>query len=68
MNNRKNRKFDGSYEGVVCLKCQKMFQSVDRRTNRICHKCDLLNDRMYGLRTVTIGRLDGRSSPPVEPE
>ena len=48
---------------VVCLKCQKMFDSKDKRTNRICPKCNNLNNKAYGLRNVKSGRLDGRSGP-----
>jgi hypothetical protein len=57
---------DGTGDKVRCLKCQKMFESVDRRTNRICHKCNLLNGKAHGLRTLTTGRLDGRSRIPTD--
>ena len=51
-----------------CLKCQRMFDSRDKRTNRICPKCSNLNYKVYGLRDVRYGRLDGRSAPPPEIE
>ena len=53
---------------VRCLKCQKLFDSRDKRTNRICHKCSNFNFKVYGLRDVRYGRLDGRSGPPPETE
>lgn len=65
VNYKKSKK--GTHK-VRCLRCQKMFQSRDRKTNRICNKCDLINSKVYGLKTLPIGRLDGRSLPPVDNE
>jgi Zn finger protein HypA/HybF involved in hydrogenase expression len=49
---------------AVCLRCDKVFQSVDPKINRICVPCKSANSKVYGLRIVSPRRLDGRQPTP----
>lgn len=35
-------------ESVICLRCDKEFDSVDKRTNRICPTCNILPEPRTG--------------------
>jgi len=44
---------------VPCLKCLKMFDSVDRCRNRICGACTRKNDEVRIPRVIAVNSLEG---------
>lgn len=41
---------------LFCLKCNKKFNSADKRTNRLCPKCKQANKHVYMSNCVQIPR------------
>lgn len=39
-------------EEIFCLKCSRKFITRNKRTNRICPKCNIINDNLWENNTV----------------
>lgn len=44
---------------LECLKCHEMFDSVDKKRNRICYQCNLSNS-LHSKRVCSITMSNGR--------